>query len=161
MRFNNSFGDVDSPDDMIKETKQFRNPEIFTEQIYQNQNREARRLKRSGIRSIESINPQQGLVNHILVCQEHACVSLLVRALRKRHLEYSIPIVILSTKPLNKDDASELENYDDVYFVLGDPVSEKDLKKCFVKNADKAVIYRNLEEGEVGEGGLAKDHKVR
>lgn len=111
--------------------------------------------------TISAEGPQIGLNKHIIVCGEHESIDIFIRSLRRKYISRIIPVVILSETALPDALAKKIAKYPEVYFMLGNPLSQEDLKTCQVNFADKAVIYSKLEFVSTDEGRLSKDHKVR
>lgn len=117
-------------------------------------------LKKPCLKQIKFVDPLIGLNNHIIVCEEYESIDIFIKSLRKKYLSRIVPIIILSPKRPSQSMVEKIHIYPEVYYVPGSALNKEDLKKCFIKNADKAIIYSKLEFNSENQQMLSKDHKV-
>jgi hypothetical protein len=117
-------------------------------------------LKTPGLKNIKNVDPSIGLNNHIIVCEEYESIDIFIKSLRKKYLSRIIPIIILSPQRPSQLMVEKIHIYPEIYYVAGTPLNREDLKKCFIKNADKAIIYTKLEFNSQRQKMLSRDHKV-
>ncbi|KAJ1976023.1 hypothetical protein H4R35_002882 [Dimargaris xerosporica] len=88
------------------------------------------------------------LRNHIVVCDYQQQVSRLliplIEHLKDAHNDPRLPVVILTSQPLDSADKSRLTNYREVYVLSGNPADINILTKANIEQAKAAVVLHQL-----------------
>lgn len=84
------------------------------------------------------------LHNHIVICDASDMfprnIELLIQALKNAFEDDDLPVVILSPGALDRQRELVLNDFVGVYVVKGTPLSQDDLRRTLVYNAQKAII---------------------
>ncbi|KAJ1977386.1 hypothetical protein H4R34_003602, partial [Dimargaris verticillata] len=105
---------------------------------------------RLGLHYLATENAQGtlSLRNHIVVCDYQQLASRmlipLVEHLKDAHNDPRLPVVILTSKPLDMTDKTRLTNYQKVHVISGNPADITILTKANIEQAKAAVVLHQL-----------------
>ncbi|KAI8853734.1 calcium-activated BK potassium channel alpha subunit-domain-containing protein [Chytridium lagenaria] len=111
---------------------------------YSDQNVQFCHLRKTAAFLHECIIPDtQDLCDHFVVCTRHFKLFQFVCTLRAAYLtaEDVRPIVFISEQPPTETEFEVLSVFPRIYFIIGDPRTEKDLIRAGVTKARKVIIF--------------------
>jgi len=90
----------------------------------------------------------KSLMNHIIICNWSDKTDTIVKELHSPVIKNKKPIVIITDKMKEIPSHKDIDEYDDVFFVPGDPSDDKILLHAGIKEAETAIVLADEKLGD-------------